>query len=69
MAYQADQADAAIEYCSQALEIEANQPETWRILGLAFHNARKRQRAAEAASALIVPETEVTEDAQLASNA
>ena len=37
--------------------------------GLAFHNARKRQRALEAANALVVPEAEVTEEAQLASNA
>jgi DNA-directed RNA polymerase subunit beta' len=37
--------------------------------GLAFHNARKRQRALEAAGALVVPEPEVTEEAPLASNA
>jgi DNA-directed RNA polymerase subunit beta' len=37
--------------------------------GLAFHNARKRQRALEAAGALIAAEPEVTEDAPLASNA
>ena len=37
--------------------------------GLAFHNARKRQRALEAAGALVVPEAEVTEEAPLASNA
>ncbi|MEO8136920.1 MAG: DNA-directed RNA polymerase subunit beta', partial [Betaproteobacteria bacterium] len=38
--------------------------------GLAFHNARKRQRALEAAGALIVPDAEVAaEEAPLASNA
>ncbi|MEP7084454.1 MAG: hypothetical protein ABI854_06915, partial [Betaproteobacteria bacterium] len=37
--------------------------------GLAFHNARKRQRALEAAGALVVPEAEVVEEPQLASNA
>ena len=39
--------------------------------GLSFHNARKRQRAKEAAGALVVPETAETlaEESQLASNA
>jgi DNA-directed RNA polymerase subunit beta' len=37
--------------------------------GLAFHNARKRQRELEAAGALVVPESEVAEEAPLASNA
>ena len=37
--------------------------------GLAFHNARKRQRALEAAGALVVPEPETAEEAPLASNA
>ncbi|MBK8738774.1 MAG: DNA-directed RNA polymerase subunit beta' [Betaproteobacteria bacterium] len=38
--------------------------------GLAFHNARKRQRALEAAGALVVPDAEVAaEETPLASNA
>ena len=38
--------------------------------GLAFHNARKRQRALEAAGALVVPDAEVVaEETPLASNA
>jgi DNA-directed RNA polymerase subunit beta' len=37
--------------------------------GLAFHNARKRQRALEAAGALVVPEPDGAEEAPLASNA